>query len=53
MQFDNIDVYGKPVPRTKIITHCKFEAGEENRIVDESRNPTVLDCVIRTTKTKL
>ena len=33
-----MEVFEKPVPRTKKIPHCvfKFEAGEENRIVNEN-----------------
>ena len=36
--FDNIEVYEEPVARIKRIPHCavKFEASEENRIVNES-----------------
>ena len=35
---NNIEVYEEPVPWTKKIIHraVKFEAGEENRIVNES-----------------
>ena len=34
---NNIEIYEKPVPRTKKISHhtAKFKAGQENRIVEK------------------